>query len=129
MKLVSANLTSIKAFLTRLMAGEEFQFDGMAVVYDENHNMYPFRQVINGNSERFTAFDDYHLLEVEVKWYEHLSQPVLCEVYDSGASTKTLDVIIDYVKHDTYPYKGNNDCWEHASPISNTDTILLGNQK
>lgn len=133
----NANIDSEEEALSRLSKGEEFMYSDSHIKFDESYiakGESPFRYIyINDFGEVsfnvslklvLKLFKDWR--HNTTKWYENLSRPIPCHVWDSDQN-KDLNIIRYIHKYDNtqsylgwgiYPFiDSSNNNWRYAEPI------------
>lgn len=120
MKLVNAGIKSKKELAQRLIDGEVFfNSNGHKVYFDCGENN-PFR--VN-YSPMDSGWRHYEGFRVEPPWYENITEPAICWVWDSDEGSKLLQLVVSFGDDPDYPFTTKYNKFTNARPVTSDDLI------
>lgn len=118
MKLVNAGIKSKKELAERLINGEVFYHNGSLARTEIKFILdyaNPFRY---GSDQLNLVWSEYESMLKEVAWYEDITEPVICWVWDSDEVDKTPRVVESFGDDPDYPFTTNNNKFMNARPVT-----------
>ena len=117
MKLINANIKTIGELVKRLVDGEVFHTDRSTLKFIPD-SVQPFNDIAAGNYYNIDwSVIELHSLKVEAKWYEDITDPVICWAWDENDEEKSLVLIENYYPHDEWKFKANIGPFQNAEPV------------
>ena len=126
-KRVNAEIKSKSELYKRLFEGEIFYTPtGGKLHYDEVYILTgetPFRfdeEYLASVACRYRSL----LSEVDVEWFDNITEPVLCWASDNCIDDKDYPVLIfSYDKGEYAPFKSRIISWRYATPVTPEDLL------